>query len=1215
MLGPTTLRRHLEFYPIGNTPAVNLLEYPASSGGNNDRAMRILSLGCGDPSNLLFTLWSYNECEKKLKWDFTCCDIEIAVLARNVFLYSLIIDEVPDTIMWNLFYHLWISESDLDALRAQVEKLLELCSSFERWSSSKYGKIVTLMNQDTFLQIKRIWAFYSKATDLKDVISGEFKSVLTQFETLYKTDIKAMSDKDGGNDTSMHGARSAGVHQQRSAETFATSIRRYWKTGVVAGNTDDLQNLEQSGGGRANPMMAFCSAQIWRCAVHHGSDPLLGFHLASAFDDANSDTEQLLEKSVVLAKSQFRNWCKAFRDHASAKKIIVRVFCGDALRLCYELQDSIGSEPRQRDAPSILRLYTCQWSSTALVLDGPEQSNNTSPYDVIDTSNLTDNLGILNILPAVVPLLSRRPTSVLFTDCITRAAKDKIMPLDTLLCSNVTALSLFLGLAPIGTLIGYTAYRDDGEALLDSTETEGSCVQHYVRIAWRYPRFGDRFKTLNGEEVMFHDLRIPGLKELAQFFFNLYRNMFANEDEDGGLNQQIRSTSGKLYYNRMSFVALLAWVRSRVARDRDIYWTPFSIELIKKITSDESLTLGASALQEVHVMFRLFNLHSTEIIKNPRKLKADVACIRSPEEDTGLLSRKKSVPPIVWVVLTVPREKMQYLFSAPESVSGQINITHAGIKDSYFSMQSFFGAMRYDEKSNRWDVVKKDGWDWEERSDVIVTCAAPAWTLLTGPKQDIRVELAISATPSNETISIYGCGLEDGNLVILKDPPGLKDSQSLLPIPQIFAFEEHETCTIRMMDDSSGVDGMFAMGGPKNPTIPKDFRIPQISPCGASMRIINKESRNENIEVSFPLPIDRMCYPKISPHTHQLEIATKSSMALTLGGYDFNPFPLFISKSHICSLTLPKVNLSQLPEIPTSTTNLEWLEIFMSSRVTPREHRFLSAAVIVHEEFHFTMAKDIVTPESRIKVSLQKMFQAFYGLHLEDRIQTFQLEADYLLLDDDDDDDNDDDKTDTMIFASALRHNPSQSSIVLDAYILPLTKLRHEKLAPIIQHLDILRIKMQKQEEVSWKNMLPSSVEACRQTWAHKEKCQYRARDATIPLSTTHGASAICSCGQGRDLDAFPRFDGWEQVARWATRVALVPLSGLPYMEEMPGTKDVEVMRARVCENRAALLDMQVVLSKGAVEEIEQGILDRKVRAAKIGEGECVVENQREDAR
>lgn len=53
MLTQTYVNRAYFFYPIGNTPAVDLLAYTSTEGTQD---VRLLLLGCGDLRNLLFTL-------------------------------------------------------------------------------------------------------------------------------------------------------------------------------------------------------------------------------------------------------------------------------------------------------------------------------------------------------------------------------------------------------------------------------------------------------------------------------------------------------------------------------------------------------------------------------------------------------------------------------------------------------------------------------------------------------------------------------------------------------------------------------------------------------------------------------------------------------------------------------------------------------------------------------------------------------------------------------------------------------------------------------------------------------------------------------------------------------------------------------------------------------------------------------------------------------
>lgn len=85
------------FYPLGNTPAVCLTrDIPPEEPAN------VLLLGCGDPRSVLFTIFSEPQ-KKSRALDFTCYDIEPAVLAHNVLLLTLLADSQLDTnSIWNI---------------------------------------------------------------------------------------------------------------------------------------------------------------------------------------------------------------------------------------------------------------------------------------------------------------------------------------------------------------------------------------------------------------------------------------------------------------------------------------------------------------------------------------------------------------------------------------------------------------------------------------------------------------------------------------------------------------------------------------------------------------------------------------------------------------------------------------------------------------------------------------------------------------------------------------------------------------------------------------------------------------------------------------------------------------------------------------------------------------------------------------------------------
>jgi hypothetical protein len=98
MLTPAIVNIFSCFYPIGNTPAVSLIEDLP-----NEEDADILLLGCGDMRNILFTLYSDSArtCFRMIRpctimkllltdqsgqrrLDFTCCDLEPAVLGMPV---------------------------------------------------------------------------------------------------------------------------------------------------------------------------------------------------------------------------------------------------------------------------------------------------------------------------------------------------------------------------------------------------------------------------------------------------------------------------------------------------------------------------------------------------------------------------------------------------------------------------------------------------------------------------------------------------------------------------------------------------------------------------------------------------------------------------------------------------------------------------------------------------------------------------------------------------------------------------------------------------------------------------------------------------------------------------------------------------------------------------------------------------------------------------
>ncbi|PQE33060.1 MYND finger protein [Rutstroemia sp. NJR-2017a WRK4] len=1185
MLGPTRVKLSHFFYPIGNTPAVNLLETNPNWNTQDDAPTNVLMLGCGDLRNIFFSLWCnkdfsdsplqlYSLTSKlqapKLNCDFTCCDIEPAVLARNIFLFTLIIDNASNVSTWNLFYHLYVTDTDLELLKSQTEKLLEVSKSFDTWSSSSYGKTLHFLSVDTLEQIRNVWTqYYEKAT-----LGAEGKK---QWEAKYTRGIQAIFDQyliqDKGG-VMMHGVRSTGPHWISAVKVLSSCFQKYWKTGVVAGNSHDKEDLKRCTGGRANPLMAISSATYGEFAVHYGSDPLLGFHLAGAFDNESSD-ETYEVKVVELAKSQFREWCRVFRDQHRAETIKIRVFCGDALRFCYELQSlyrssSIGWRN------DILRLYTSPWYSKPLDLQKthcPNRVGETQGFQIIDTSNLVDHLGLLNLLPATTPLLSQHTTSVLFTNCLLRASGKTSDTLSALLCSDVTTMSFLCGFAPTGHLLGYATEAYGMDAATQMTlDQSGGQTQCYLKVSWRCPTFGDLGRE--GHEPSMKTTRVVFQEnQLVSYFFELYKAMFSYENLSSLMELMMRqstspSSTDFRHYNRMSFVGLLGLAKSRhVTAD----WDAFITSLVDMIECDMELLTGSNQLQELYVLLHLTGLFSNPILgaRHPRKLpliEAMFGPMRPPSAgiNQGLLGQQ-NIPSVVWLCLKVPRKKLEVFTSQHKQRAGSgapglhINTTQLqlNLQNSYYSAQCFFGKLIQRAGDNyTCDVVEdKDGWNGT--SDLIFTCAVPTWTLLLGPAHSIQVDLAISTSPIDVsvytprlgiTMSVYGCGLDEKNVVVLKEPPGVQLAGSYSG-PRS-SPDNKNTCFVQL-NQNSRIEAM-EIRKPLGKLSLANASVVQVSACTLSLQ--NPNNENSNLLFRYPYPID-VRQAKISSTSKTVSVTVKASTARIPGGYDYNPFPVDVEKSYATSLTFPRFNLDQQPLIPT-TKKLAWTETFMGFALSSQERMLYKTT--------FNSQAHTLPVSLQLKASLNIMIQNFSGMnHSHGRVEVFQLATTKTGIAEDDS------NVDTIIFASALRHNPAQNSIVLDAYVVPLNDSRVHQIVPAFLKVmttgKVLTIKVTPAEEVLWKQMLPAMAEACR-TWQHTPSCQYMT-SSTVPLSTSHGEIPICSCGEGKDVDNFPSFQGAEILTKFATRIAIMPLCAVPFVEEIIGDKEMEGLAATARES------------------------------------------------
>ncbi|KAI5195913.1 hypothetical protein E4T38_08776 [Aureobasidium subglaciale] len=299
MLTSTYVNLKSFFYPIGNTSAANLLRDYRPCG---KKPVEILAIGCGDVRNILFTLWS-NPDSRKIGCNFTVCDLDPAVLARNIFLLSIVHQHASEIAageskslllrLWRLYYHFYVTTEDLAFAQDHAEMLHAASESLSTWKESPIGQLLQFSTEASLSEVRRIW--YLHAQDRTTQEDAQTRKVI---KSMY--DVKS-NTKDGPI-TIIHGTRSAGTHGLMAAPPLNVAFHDFWKTGVVAGNNEDVSALGRDGGGRVNPLMSVSPIASKNFDVHYGSDPLIGFHLAEAFDLSTAANAESLAR---LVKSQF----------------------------------------------------------------------------------------------------------------------------------------------------------------------------------------------------------------------------------------------------------------------------------------------------------------------------------------------------------------------------------------------------------------------------------------------------------------------------------------------------------------------------------------------------------------------------------------------------------------------------------------------------------------------------------------------------------------------------------------------------------------------------------------------------------------------------------------------------------------------------------------------------------------------------------------------
>lgn len=425
----------------------------------------------------------------------------------------------------------------------------------------------------TLAKVREVWTSYATAS------SGQSKA---EFERA-----RQAKEARGGNASVITAARSAPPFTLDASALF----QQYWDTGTT--DASDAAPI-------ANPMS---SRQMDNLSLHYGTDPILGFHLATAcaplVDSSPLNPTQTdvhgLKPAVKASRQQFEAWCSAFRSRS--RQLTLRFFVGEALTLCHALQQNLTA------ADDAAHWYRAPYRPDPLILDSHDCTSAQAPltFNVVDTSNLIDHFGSINLLVAAAPLLDNGLAANLVTESLLRRYDSNQPPMDCLLCGNFNALSIVLGLFPVqhGTNTSSTSPLYESILTVFSSDFgKDTATQLHSRLTWKNHIPAD---TLGN--VILHCSE----EDLARLLYQTYLTMFEGEDSNvltAKRNARHVRNISMPYYTRASYVAFLRFVKARVESD----WSKVFAMLLNFIDNDTNLMLGRNFLQELRVQMHLFGV-------------------------------------------------------------------------------------------------------------------------------------------------------------------------------------------------------------------------------------------------------------------------------------------------------------------------------------------------------------------------------------------------------------------------------------------------------------------------------------------------------------------------------------------------------------------------------------------------------------------------------
>jgi hypothetical protein len=649
--------------------------------------------------------------------------------------------------------------------------------------------------------------------------------------------------------------RSAGI-MLMEMDTFGPEhFDHYWKHGVTGSEPAEISSAT-----RVNPTLLYSSTGD-KFNVHYGTDPIKCFHLAPALapmQDIQGTPTQDIAGMIAVIKSQFFAWGRSFHTEMNSanSKIQLRFFAGNAITLCKALR--YVAQTGYLDTPE----YTKAWGgSTISFVDDYLPTSSTRPpiaFNVIETSNIADHIGFLNLLLITVPLLKRDATSVLFTHSLFALGENGcyISALQKI-GVEIPLLSLLFGLVP-ERAVSQSTSQSNQEVMLSIITGQSSQIFEFN--CWRVsapeaPSQGYTFAC--------------NATELGSTLFSAYLSIFEDEGIDGSIRAALRGTTGLKHYVRDTFIELLRFVKDAYTGD----WNSAIERTVYLIECDTTLIIGSNNYQDLCRGLQQVGLF--EIVPDPKSFASPRGfCLQGWDD----------IPKVVCVVLVVPRANIQRLLDDSDKPSTPT--LHCEVKvvnghSTFTAFQPVFGTIEERNRAataTKTVVIHEDPDGWRGKSDLIVHFLAPAWLFVLRPSSETKIGLNMSGTSAMNFmsklgmfLSIYSTTLKNKKRVfILRDrpriasqtvsqdgSPGLSSGLAVQrPTPLMHGIVSHQPVSLKFQGTRVASFTIRCTIADDKAKITLSDKATQVEVKAVSVTAVRVSFKGFGTTIYFPYPVD-----------------------------------------------------------------------------------------------------------------------------------------------------------------------------------------------------------------------------------------------------------------------------------------------------------------------------------------------------------------------